>query len=167
MKNSPEPKRKLPWKVLIGALVFIILFIFWWGVPTCQQWKADRLVDELCAKDGGTKVYEPIKLPASKYSKYWLVNLPSINSARPGDDFYFVHMKTDIFGNSDSGDIGSLVIWRDVTSIVRSKDKKIMTTLISYTRRGGDPVGPWHPSHYDCPKGFSQGVVEIVRGEKK
>ena len=129
------------------------------GIPTFNKWQADKMVDELCAKDGGSEIYEVVKLPVEKFSPNWLVNLPSIKYAKANDSYYQDFSTRDIAGRSDGTQVRSLVIWRSETKIVRATDKKVMAKLVSYTRRGGDPISPAHPSHYICPKdGFSGDV---------
>jgi hypothetical protein len=117
------------------------------------------LVDKLCAKDGGTKIYEIIKLPAHQYNKNWIINLQDEKHSNSKSYYYFKSKIIVIKGSPQSSNINKLAIWKTVTKIIRTKDKKIMSELISYTRSGGDPLGPWHPSHYTCPKnGFSRDV---------
>ncbi len=148
----------LHWRIS-GSFVVIVLFSLWWVIPTLDRWRADKMVDELCAKDGGSKIYEVIKLPAEKYNTYWLLNLPSVEYAEDGTDYYLVSSDKDIQGNKDKAHLNELVIWRSENKIIRATDKKIMAKLVSYTRRGGDPIGPWHPSHYTCPsEGFTGNV---------
>jgi hypothetical protein len=31
-----------------------------------------------------------------------------------------------------------------------AKDGKLLSEFVDYARRGGDPIGPWHPSSYSC-----------------
>jgi hypothetical protein len=128
------------------------MLIAWIGIPEFNQWRADHLVDELCVKDGGHEVYEVISIPPEEFNKYWLTNLGGIGSVKKGAKYYAELTSTDIQGDSDKSAIEKLVIWKTETRIIRVVDGKIMAKLVSYTRRGGDPVGPWHPSHYRCPK---------------
>lgn len=159
MKKREIQLGSWPRRRFLGIFAIVILFSIWWGMPTLNKWRADKMVDELCAKDGGSEIYEVIKLSAEKYNAYWLVNLPSIEYAKANTDYYFVSSDRDIQGNPRSSHINDLVIWRTENKIVRATDKKVMAKLVSYTRRGGDPIGPWHPSHYTCPSdGFSHNV---------
>ncbi|MHB9119794.1 MAG: hypothetical protein ACYC2R_16210 [Burkholderiales bacterium] len=156
-EKFPAPMLSRP--KLWGWIAFAVLFSVWWGIPAFNKWRADKLVDELCAKDGGSEIYEVVKLPAEKFDPNWLVNLPSIEYAKTDADYYGVSSSHDIRGNSGSVHINDLVIWRSETKIVRASDKKVMAKLVSYTRRGGDSIGPWHPSHHTCPKsGFPSNV---------
>lgn len=145
---------------LWGWVAFTIFFSVWWGIPAFNKWRADKLVDELCAKDGGSEIYEVVKLPAEKFDLNGQAILPpSIKYAQAKDSYYYDFSTRNIKGNSGSVHINDLVIWRSETKIVRASDKKVMAKLVSYTRRGGDPIGPWHPSHHTCPKdGFPSNV---------
>lgn len=142
------------WRRRAGYVVVVIGGLLTWiGMPEFNKWQADRVVDDLCTKDGGDRVYEVIKLPAGKFDSNWLVNLGGIESARTGAEYYVASSIIDIQGDHNGADVGQLVIWKTDTKIVRAADRKVMAELVSYVRRGGDPIGPWHPSHYQCPKG--------------
>ena len=143
----------------IWVTVFIVMLAIWLGIPTFKKWRADKYVDELCVKNGGSEIYEVIKLPAEKVDPYWVTNLPSIENLR-SEDYYYSSSRHDIRGNSGSGNLNDLVIWRSETKIIRAADNKVMAKLVSYGRRGGDPIGPWEPSQYVCPVGgFSSNLI--------
>lgn len=140
---------------LIGLLLFALLIGLWWGVPTYRKERADALVRELCTKDGGIEVYETIPLPTEKFGKHGNVifpgnkNLPPLEKdATPSDAFYFTSETTWIVPDSS---IGSLAIWRSHQKLFRALDHKLLGEAISYSRRGSDPIGPWHPSSFGCP----------------
>jgi hypothetical protein len=54
----------------IIRVVIVLFFILWQGVPAFNIWQADNLVDELCAKDGGVKVYETVILPKERFNEW-------------------------------------------------------------------------------------------------
>ena len=171
-----KTKRKLPWGPLIGVLILIVFFVYWWGVPTYQQWQADRLVDKLCAKDGGVKVYEKVTLPESMFNKYGNPDIPFIGQAKPDRikkiGLYLKLESKDIVGNHNSSAINRLAVWRSVTYLYRYEDGKLLGEAISYARSGGDPVGPWHPSSYGCPKnkvgsGIEREIVKMRNDNKE
>lgn len=148
----PAPMLSRP--KLWGSVVFAVLFLVWWGIPTFNKWRADKLVDELCTKDGGSEIYEVVKLPVEKFDAYGQAVLPpSIKYAKANDNYYYDFSTRDIRGKLDGTQISDLVIWRGETKIVRVTDKKVMAKFVSYSRRGGDPISPAHPSHYSCPSG--------------
>lgn len=141
-----------------GPVIFLLilgtLVGFWLGVPTYQKTKADAMVRELCAKDGGMKVYEIVKLPAERFDKNGNVMFgtrwgpPLKQLAKEGDDFYHTSETTWIIPETG---IGSLAMWRSHQKLFRFNDQKLLGEAITYSRRGGDPIGPWHPSSFGCP----------------
>lgn len=145
---------------LLGYISFVVLFLAWWGIPTIKKWQADKLVDELCTQNGGNKIYEVVRLSADNFDLNGQAVLPpSEKHIQKNDNYYYDFSIKNIIGNSNGPHINDLVIWRSETKIVRVTDKKVMATLISYTRRGGDPIGPWHPSYYTCQNnGFPSSV---------
>jgi len=140
----------------LGLLFFALLIGLWWVVPTYRKERADALVQELCTKDGGIRVYETIPLPSGKFGKHGNVIFPGNKGLPPfeknatsGDEFYFTSETTWIV--PDSG-IGSLAVWKSHQKLFRAVDHKLLGEAISYSRRGGDPIGPWHPSSFGCPR---------------
>ena len=141
----------MTWKYGLVAIVGSLPFALWWGVPTYNKAKADAMVDELCAKDGGIKVYETVALPADRFDRNGIVNVPSIRSKKPGDEYYYTNSTKWIV--QGKGDPNDLVIWRDQFELYRLSDEKKLGTATYYARRGGDPPSPMHPSSYMCPMG--------------
>jgi hypothetical protein len=126
------------------------------GITACHA-ERDRLdaeVRRLCALDGGIKVYEKVRLPPERFDQYGIVAVPERAKAKPTDDFIF-EVKQDylVRGNPE--------LWRWHAVLIRQKDLKVLGESISYTRRGGDLPGPWHPSKSTCPEGA--GIVAVKR----
>jgi hypothetical protein len=102
------------------------------GVPLFKKRQADRLVDELCAKDGGIKVYEAIELPPSRIPTNWAA-IPFQHQRKGSEEFYFVHSTKDIRGNSTSIDIAALTVFRTETGLYRAKTANCLAPqLASY-----------------------------------
>lgn len=133
------------------TLTLFVLFCLWLGIPTFNKWRADKLVDELCAKDGGVKVYETVILPKERFNEWGQFFVPGKSVMKPSDEFYRAWEITNIQGSYESTNIGTLSIIKSHFLLYRSKDVKLLGESISYGRRGGDPIGPWHPSSYICP----------------
>jgi hypothetical protein len=147
--------RKTRKGLFIGLLLLVVLIGLWWGVPTYRKAKADLMVKELCAKEGGNKIYEIVRLPPDRFGQQGNVvffgnkNLPPLKEkATPHDEFYFTYEKTWIV--LDAG-FNSLAIWRSHHKLYRAIDDKLLAESVAYSRRGGDPMGPWHPSSFGCP----------------
>lgn len=138
-------------RTIISLLLLLPFFSACASGPSKAELDAE--VRRLCAIDGGVRVYETVKLPAARFNKLDQVNLPSIEYAEANTDYYYILTTTNIRGNSNSDRITDPAIWRSHYRIVRAADKRVMAELISYTRRGGDLPGPWHPTHYTCPEG--------------
>jgi hypothetical protein len=122
----------------------------------CTQEK-DRLdaeVRRLCALDGGVKVYEKVSLPSDRFDKYGIVSVPERGKATPADK-YFYETKQDILVK------GNPELWRWHATLQRREDLKVLGESVSYTRRGGDLPGPWHPSSFTCPENV--GIVAVKR----
>jgi hypothetical protein len=134
---------------LIVVLAVIALLGVWWGVPTYRKAQADAYVDELCAKDGGTRVFEKVRLPPSQFDESGQMRVPSAAQRKSGDAFYYTTTRTSIRGEADSPN--RLVIWRDQYQLYRVADGKKLAESVTYVRRGGDPQTWAHPSSHVCP----------------
>ena len=131
----------------LGLLVTLFLFTLWWVAPTYKRAKADAMVDELCARDGGIKVYETVKLPANRFDKFGNIRIPF--DPKPGVDYY---LKNEIRWIVPYSDEGNISISRRNYQVRRVSDNKVLGEVIWYLRRGGDPISPAHPSSHRCPE---------------
>lgn len=134
-----------------AKLTLFMLFCLWFGIPTFNKWRADKLVEELCAKDGGIKVYEVVSIPKEKFDQWGQFVVPFDDYAKPNDEYYIVWKITNIQGRHESVDILSLTIYQHHFTLYRTVDRKILGESIIYSRRGGDVVGAFMPSSYSCP----------------
>jgi hypothetical protein len=145
------------WITIVG----VALFGLWWGVPTLNQWQADNLVDELCAKDGGVKLYETVMLPKERFNQWGQFAVSSERFLKPSDEYYTTWKTTKIIGDPDSSD-WKLTVYQHHFVLYRVADKKILGESTGYARRGGDPIGPWHPSSHACPGSVKSRLVTQV-----
>ena len=137
--------RALPYSV--RSIQFLLLFFGVVALAGCLREK-DRLdaqVREMCAKDGGAKVYEQVALPAEKFDEFGVVSVPVKASAKAGDEFFY---EWDITYYKK----GNPEMWRSHFKLIRHVDGKLLGESVVYSRRGGDFPGPWHDSSYGCPK---------------
>lgn len=151
------------WIAIVGAA----LCGLWWGVPTFNQRQADKLVDELCSKDGGIRVYEFVSLPKARFNQWGQFHVFEKRAMRPRDDYYTVWKTEDLIGNHNSYDVGKLTVYRHHFLMYRTADKKILGESVGYTRRGGDPIGYWMPSAYSCPKDIDNELSKQIFVEQK
>jgi hypothetical protein len=132
--------------IVIGLILLSSWFgwTFWEVAGKKMYW--DAKVRQLCAKDGGIKVYETVELPAHLYNQYAKINwiFPEKSRAKSSDKFY---SETIIFYYRRDDPR----VTRRQYRIVRRSDGKILGESISYGRGGGDIKGPWFSSSYQCP----------------
>lgn len=108
----------------------------------------DRQVRELCAKDGGVRVYETVRLPAERFNQWGQPNfqipITPYNKLKEADDYYLEWEITKLRS-------GYVNLTRNHFTLVRHKDKKLLAESVSYSRGGGDLPGPWANSSFTCP----------------
>lgn len=131
------------------SVIIIVLLSLWLGVPTYRKWKADRLVDELYAKDGGVKVYETVELPADKFvDASPRLNIQPKQYVKANDEYYYIFEPTTYI-IPENINFGGLNVIRTHSKLFRAKDNKLLAERIGYGRIGGDPMLiPVHPSSY-------------------
>lgn len=149
-------------RLVVIATLACFAWMFW--LAAGEKWWLDYQVRELCAVDGGIKVYEVVKLPPELIGKYGGVMIPSIVKAKPWDPYYY-ESKTHYYRE------GNPQMSRTQYSIIRHSDGKVLGESIRYSRGGGDLPGPWHGSSYMCPpikKGLPQLETSVfIKDDKK
>jgi len=137
--------RKARW--IVGTAVGLVWFglLFWYGGG--RKYYYDWQVEKLCAKDGGVKVYETVKLPADKFNQWGQVNFykPTQGENALGPEYIF---KWDLRYLKE----GNPSLHRSHTQVFRRSDGKLLGEAIDYSRGGGDLPGPWQPSAFTCPE---------------
>jgi len=115
--------------VMVGAMA-TLAGLLW--LAQGEKWTADKQVRELCAKDGGVRVYETVTLPAEMFDEQGRPNfqIPSKTEATISDAYYFEEEITRLA-------VGSPSLLRREFRIIRQSDKKILGTRVSYSRGGG------------------------------
>jgi len=119
--------------------------------------RLDQEVRRLCAKDGGVKVYETVKLPAEQFDQYGNpqfgrkggIQIPSEKDMKESDEYYYVRKRAYIKGGDASEDYEARM-WRTDHKIIRRSDGKVLGESVDYVRRGDGFPGPWHPSAFSC-----------------
>jgi hypothetical protein len=120
---------------------------------------------ELCAKDGGVKVYETVALPESMFDR-WGDPFPDWRSRpvseRLGEDFiYTIDISYLKQGNPQKGEVR---FEKQSEKIRRRADGKLLGEAISYGLSGGDWIQLGHPSSSHCPviRSDDQGLIKSV-----
>lgn len=119
-----------------------------WLISSGVKAHYDRQVRELCAKDGGVRVYETVRLPPEKFNQWGQPNFyrPDQGENALGKDYLFKIRKPDF----DSWR-GNPTVFRYHYEVIRRSDNKLLGETISYGRGGGDLPGPWYGSKFHCP----------------
>lgn len=136
----------------------------------CEKYALDRQMKELCAKDGGVKVYETVTLPKEMFDRTGRPITGNLMRIRDGltiqnvGSAYVIEHVTETIdaGNPSSGVISEGRLLRFVTNIRRSLDNKLLGTEVSYGRTGGG-ITFGHPGQNYCPKPRSTpGIIYAV-----
>lgn len=152
----------LMWKILhimIGAVLFSVWFggAFW--EVAGKKMYYDAQVRELCAKDGGLKVYETVQLPAEMFNKWGQIEFhrPAQGENALGPEYVFKE-DTQYFRQ------GNPQISRIHYQVLRRVDGKLLGETVLYGRVGGDLPGPWHHSSFRCPAFSKAGENALFSG---
>jgi hypothetical protein len=137
-----------------------------------EKGAVDKQMQELCAKDGGVKVYETVKVPKNQFDKWGMPRGKdwdqSVLESKLDPSYQFINASETL----KSGDPlkGEVEIWRYHEKIIRKSDAKLLAESVTYGRRGGDPyialLLGGHPSGVHCPiKTKSLISVVFIQGE--
>ena len=117
----------------------------------------DHQVRELCAKDGGVKIFETVTLSAERFNQWGQINFyrPTMGESALGPDYFFKQEITYYRrGNPEMS--------RSTYEVIRRMDKKLLGKTVIYGRGGGDFPGPWHESSFACPSYDSAGINALL-----
>ncbi|MDH4321350.1 MAG: hypothetical protein OEV73_07600 [Desulfobulbaceae bacterium] len=130
--------------IMIGAVLFSLWFggAFW--EVAGKKMFYDAQVRELCAKDGGVKVYETVKLTPELLDQAGRIWIPYESEAKLSDRYYY-DVENRYYHEKDPQ------VTRRQTRIIRRSDGKALGEYIRYGRGGGDLPGFWHGSNFSCP----------------
>lgn len=131
--------------ILKRTLLFILFCASAVGGCTREKDRLDEEVRLLCAKDGGTKIYERVALSMDKFDKSGLINFYHRMSKDPLGPEYIFESRIDYYRK------GNPEMWRNFYRVIRRVDGKVLGESVTYSRRGGDFPGPWHESSFGCP----------------
>lgn len=133
------------WARMALAAVVITAWLvvsFWYGGGRIYYY--DWKVRQLCAIDGGVKVYETVELPAEMFDKWGNVHIRDKRRVKPSDEYYS-ESETTYLRHGDPK------IVRMLGRIIRVSDQKVLGESVHYGRGGGYLLGPWQPSGFTCP----------------
>jgi hypothetical protein len=125
--------------VLISAMAAL-------SACTSENARLDAEVKRLCAIDGGIKVFETVTLPAEKFNEYGQPLVPS-GADEKGWGYY-----TTLTSQNLSGSFDPPMLVKDVSTVIRTSDQKVIATSVVYARVGGGFLeGYMHGSGSHCP----------------
>jgi hypothetical protein len=129
----------------------IVLFGLWFGWPFWEMFGKkmywDAKVRELCAIDGGVKVYERVELAAERFNRWGQPNFydPTKGENALGSEYIY---KFSIMYLRESDPI----ISKRTYQVFRKDKYELLGESIVYGRGDGDIPGPWHSSSFSCPE---------------
>jgi hypothetical protein len=128
-------------------------------LPGCEKWQLDAQVREMCAKDGGMKIYETVTLPPDQFDQWGMVKFyrPTGGEEALGREYIFTHEKTYLRQ-------GNPQLVRERFTITRRSDNKFLGESVVYGRSGGDMPGPWHESTFHCPESREGEPNSLIKG---
>ncbi len=136
----------------IAGLCFLILwlgFSFWFSGG--RKYYYDYRLEQFCALDGGTIVYEYILLPSDKFDERGDIKFFKATEGEGafGSDYTYKMNMEYLHGDPNE----EFVTFRVNHKIYLRSSGKLMGESTRYYRRGGDLPGPSHPSSFSCPDG--------------
>ncbi len=137
---------QFPVAVRIVLIVVVATAWFGWSIWEAGGKKMywDAKVRELCAIDGGVRVYETVELTPKLLDQFGRIQIPEKSKAKLTDAYYYVSESTYL-------KTGKPNVMRMHTQIIRKSDEKVLGEIVRYGRGGGDFPGPWHGSYFTCP----------------
>lgn len=120
----------------------------------CEKDRLDKQMAELCKKDGGSKVYETVALPADMFDESGYP-FPGWRDRQDKEDRLskdYFYVREEIILKAGDPLKGEGQLSRFHTKIIRRSDSKLLGEKIFYTRTGGDGIVIGHFTMNTCPK---------------
>lgn len=135
--------------------VFVFAGLALVSLTGCEKYQLDAEVRRLCAKDGGIKVYETIKVPPGGFDQYGRLIFwdPTLGENALGVEYVLKEERKYFRQGDPEMERTHYEIWRKI-------DNKKLSEATIYSRRGGDIPGPWHLSSFSCPQPKDFGFIE-------
>jgi hypothetical protein len=135
-------------KAIFLSLAIAVLLIAYFGPSAYRKAQMDDEADRLCALDGGARSYEHTYLPRASFDQWGNANIPFYRKASGKESRYVIENHSQKLLEESAFYMRTLILHKLHYKIVRQEDGKVLGEAVSYSRSGGDPVGPWHPSSY-------------------
>lgn len=124
----------------------------------CEKLWLDKQMKELCAKDGGVKVYETVTLPPEMFDQHG-DPFPGWRARKEEERFGSAYRYANTYHVINPGEPskGEGRLLKVETTITRVEDGKLLGVSMVYGRSGGDfMLWMGHPSHASCPQGLTE-----------
>ncbi len=147
MKTKISPVAEKGIGAVRAVFLTLLLIVIAWAVfVEGRKAYLDYEVRDLCAKDGGVKVYETVRLPAEKFNQWEQPNFyqPTQGENTLGAEYIF--KKEQHYYRRGNPEMS-----RHHYQVFRRLDGKLLGETVFYGRGGGDMPGPWHESSFVCP----------------
>ncbi len=150
----------LPLKVILLVFVGLItMLIAVMGIGELRKGNWDRKVDDLCAIDGGDKLYRQVQVTEKEFplylNRFGQIDIPSVDRAPPNVKIVHKWVSTTINANNPE-------VRRDELVIYSRPDGEKLATRTSYSRVGGE-LFAFHPSHHMCPENSSDIFAGVIK----
>jgi len=135
-----------------------------------ERAELDHRLEELCARDGGTRIHGVVYLPESAFDSSNNVRMESANADESAkiliSGAYVYSLRSTVLKAGDPLK-GEGLLQREEMRIVRLPDKKIISERIQYRRAGGDGFHIGHHTTTICPRADSDLIRQTFRREMK
>jgi hypothetical protein len=138
----------------MNAKIFLCLplFVFFtFGLCGCEKDRLDKQMAELCQKDGGSRVYEKVVLPAEMFDE---LGRPLLgwgkHEGKLDKSYMYVHEEKILKNGDPFKGKGQLFRFHD--KIIRRSDDKLLGEEVYYHRAGGDGFYIGHYTQKMCPE---------------
>ena len=151
----------------LGLGLSAVVLASWYGYVNHRRNYWDDRVREMCAKDGGIKVFERVALSDKRYlGADGSIRIPSKLDRMPGygplplepksDDLFYKQIETTIIRRDNPN------VVRDDVRVFRSSDGKLLGQATYFGRHGGDLISLEVGSRFRCPLGGESKLVNEV-----
>jgi len=120
------------WLIGIAAAVLVVWLVKY--ASESEMRRLDKEVDRLCAIDGGIRIYETVKLPASSFNQF---GQPAVPQGGKDDKRFGYFVRGESKTLAGPGQPPGARLLRDQTQVVRTEDGKVIAEIVIYTRGGG------------------------------
>lgn len=137
------------------------------SLASCEKYRLNKKMAELCALDGGITVYETSPQSRESLDKAIRARLRGKREDFYGPDFRLDESDTLVAGTLPTGNGDGARLMRLEQQIIRKADGKLLGKQVVYLRTGGDLITLVHPSGERCPNTRDDVATRIFMIEEK